>query len=49
MFVADIREGFKLLTENDLGERIIASPVAVQGKLLIRGEEYLTCLAQPSE
>lgn len=49
VFVADIREGFKLLTENDLGERIIASPVAVQGKLLIRGEENLTCLAQPSE
>ena len=45
VFVADIRNGFKLLSENDMGERIIASPVAVQGKLLIRGEESFTCLS----
>lgn len=32
VFVADIRDGFKLLSENDMGERIIASPVAVEGE-----------------
>ncbi len=45
VFVADIRDGFKQLSENDLGERIIASPVAVQGLLLIRGEVNLTCFS----
>jgi outer membrane protein assembly factor BamB len=51
VFVAAIpqsnqREGFKLLSENDMGERIIASPVAVESKLLIRGEEYLSCFGK---
>ncbi len=49
IFVADIREGFKLLSENDMQERIIASPIAVGGKLLIRGEEYLTCIGAKQE
>ena len=44
VFVADIGSGFKQLSENDMKERVIASPVAVDGKLLIRGEEYLTCI-----
>ena len=43
LFVADISDGFKLLTENDMGERIIASPVPVNGSLLIRGEKNLFC------
>ncbi len=44
IFVADISDKFKLLSENDMGERVIASPVPVAGKLLIRGEENLYCI-----
>ena len=41
LFVASIKNGFKQLTENNLGERLIASPVPVNGSLLIRGEKHL--------
>lgn len=34
-------EGFELLSENDMGERVIATPVPVRDGLLIRGEEHL--------
>jgi outer membrane protein assembly factor BamB len=44
VFVADISDKFQLLSENDMGERVIASPVPVAGKLLIRGEENLFCI-----
>ena len=44
IFVADISDKFKLLSENDMSERVIASPVPVAGKLLIRGEENLYCI-----
>ena len=43
LFVASIKNGFKQLTENNLGERLIASPVPVNGSLLIRGEKHLFC------
>ena len=43
LFVADIDNGFKLLTENNMGERIIASPVPVNSSLLIRGEKNFFC------
>ncbi|QDU27970.1 Outer membrane protein assembly factor BamB precursor [Anatilimnocola aggregata] len=46
VFVADVQDGFKLVSENDMQERIIASPVAVSGKLLIRGEEHLYCFSE---
>lgn len=46
VFVADVSDGFKLLSENDMGERVIASPVAVGGSLLIRGELNLTCIGK---
>lgn len=45
LFVADIRNGFKLLAENDMGESVIASPVAVDNRLLIRGTQTLFCIA----
>jgi outer membrane protein assembly factor BamB len=41
VFVANFQDGFKLLTENSMGERVIASPVPVNGSLLIRGEKNL--------
>lgn len=37
-------DGFKLLGQNDMGERIVASPVPLGGKLLIRGEKHLFCV-----
>jgi outer membrane protein assembly factor BamB len=46
VFVANVRDKFELLSENDLGERVIASPVAVAGRLLIRGEEHLLCIGE---
>ena len=39
-------DGFKLLGQNDMGERIVASPVPVDGKLLIRGEKHLFCVGE---
>lgn len=44
IFVADISNGFKLLAENEMGERVIASPVPVGNQLLIRGVEHLFCI-----
>jgi len=44
VFVAQIDGGFKLLSENKMGERIIASPVPVNNKLLLRGEKHLFCI-----
>jgi len=33
--------GFELLAENDMGERVIATPVPVRDGLLVRGEDHL--------
>ncbi len=44
IFVASIKDKFEVLSENDMKERIIATPVPVAGKLLIRGEENLYCI-----
>ncbi|MEM7143890.1 MAG: PQQ-binding-like beta-propeller repeat protein [Verrucomicrobiota bacterium] len=41
VFVADIKNDFEVLSENALEEKIIASPVAIDGRLLIRGENHL--------
>ncbi|MCP5519005.1 MAG: PQQ-binding-like beta-propeller repeat protein [Verrucomicrobiales bacterium] len=48
VFVARVEDGFELLAENDLGERAIASPVPLDGRLLLRGEEHLFCIAGPA-
>jgi outer membrane protein assembly factor BamB len=45
VFVAEIKNGFKLLAENRMGESIIASPVPASNRLLIRGEEHLFCIS----
>jgi outer membrane protein assembly factor BamB len=45
VFVGKIENGkFELLAENQMGEKVIASPVAVEGRLLIRGEKNLFCV-----
>jgi outer membrane protein assembly factor BamB len=47
VFVGKIDGGrFELLAENDMGEKVIASPVPVEGRLLIRGEKNLFCIGQ---
>ncbi|MGE4551243.1 MAG: PQQ-binding-like beta-propeller repeat protein [Opitutales bacterium] len=46
IFVADVSNGFRYLDQNDMGERIIASPVPVANRLLIRGENHLFCLGE---
>ena len=36
---------FEVLAENDMGESVIGSPVPAGGRLLLRGEKHLFCLA----
>jgi outer membrane protein assembly factor BamB len=42
--VARLGDPLEILAQNDMGERIIASPVAVAGRLLLRGEKHLFCV-----
>ncbi|MDB5301178.1 MAG: outer rane biosis protein BamB [Phycisphaerales bacterium] len=44
--VAGEQGGFEVLSSNDMGERIIAAPVPVANKLLIRGEGHLFCVGK---
>lgn len=46
VFVASIADDkFEVLAENSMGESVIGSPVPVGGRLLIRGESHLFCIA----
>jgi len=45
VFVARVVGKFELLGGNEMGERIIASPVALADRLLIRGERHLFCVS----
>lgn len=46
VFVAAIADnGLQVLSENNLQEPIIGSPVPVNGRLLLRGENHLFCLS----
>jgi hypothetical protein len=44
VFVASIDGKFEVVAENDLGDRIIASPVPVGCRLLLRGQKRLYCI-----
>jgi outer membrane protein assembly factor BamB len=44
VFVASVEGKFELLAENHMGERVIATPVALGNRLLVRGEKHLICL-----
>ncbi len=44
VFVARLGDPFEILSQNDMGEQIIASPVPVAGRLLLRGEKHLFCV-----
>jgi hypothetical protein len=41
VFAAQTGKEFKILSENPMGEKIIASPVPVSNRLLLRGEDSL--------
>ena len=45
VFVARVADKFELLSENAMGERIIASPVPTAGRLFLRGDNHLFCIA----
>ena len=44
VYVASIEDGFQLVGEHDFKESVIGSPVPVDSRLLIRGENHLFCL-----
>jgi outer membrane protein assembly factor BamB len=45
VFAAWVGEKFELLSENPMGERIVASPVPAGNCLLLRGDRHLYCIA----
>lgn len=47
VFVARVEKGFELLSENKFDDRLIASIVPVENRLLIRGQSFLYCIALP--
>ena len=47
VFVARVEGDFEVLSENNMGERLIASPVPVANRLLIRGEQHPFCVGRP--
>ena len=47
VFVARVEGKFEVLAENNMGERVIAAPVPVGNRLLLRGEKTLFCIAAP--
>lgn len=47
VFVASVaNDKFKLLSENNMAESIIASPVPISNGILLRGEQHLFCVAK---
>jgi len=46
VFAARVDNGYELLGENQMGERLVASPVPTADGLIIRGEQHLFFLAR---
>ena len=46
MVMKILEGGFELLSENDMGERVIASPVPLDGALYVRGSKHLYCIGE---
>lgn len=44
VFTARVEDRFELLSENPMGERIVATPVLASDRLLIRGDNHLFCI-----
>ncbi len=47
VFVARVEGKFEVLSENNMGEQMIGSPVPVSNRLLLRGVDHLFCIAAP--
>jgi len=47
VFVVRVENGFELLAENRLDDRIIASPIPLGDRLLLRGVANLYCVGTP--
>jgi outer membrane protein assembly factor BamB len=49
VFVASVDDGkFRLLSESDLKEPVIGSPVPIENRIFIRGEKHLFCFEAPA-
>jgi len=46
VLVAGVEGKFEFLSQNDMGERLVASPVPVDNRMLIRGEQHLFCIGK---
>ena len=44
VFVLKLNEQFEIISEIDMQDRIIASPIAISDRLLIRTEQHLVCI-----
>lgn len=49
VMVARAEGPFELLAENRMNDRLIASPVPIDGRLLLRGEKFLYCVGAADE
>lgn len=44
IFTARVENGFELLSESPMGERVVASPMVANNRLFIRGNNHLFCI-----
>lgn len=44
IFTARVENGFELLSESPMGERVVASPIVANNRLFIRGNSHLFCI-----
>lgn len=49
VFAARVGARFEPLSENPMGERLVASPVPAADRLLLRGDQHLFCIAAASK
>ena len=49
VFAALVEDQFELLSENPMGERVVASPIPVNNCLLIRGDKHLFSIAAKTQ
>jgi outer membrane protein assembly factor BamB len=47
VFAARVDGKFEVLSENPMGERIVASPAVANGRLFLRGDKHLFCVEGP--
>ncbi len=47
VFAARVDGKFEVLSENPMGERIVASPAVADGRLFLRGDKHLFCVQGP--